>query len=128
MMPIAVSLDPADPPTGVVALSGEQDAFSAPRLENELDVLLDEALTVVIDLTYATFLDSQSLSILLRARHRAEQSSLGFTVVLPREPYTQVDRILEITGLIRTFAVYPDSAVAIAAARTGHNSGRARAA
>lgn len=128
MMPITVSMDPADPSTRVVGLSGEQDAYSAPRLETELEALLDEAVAVVVDLTGATFLDSQSLSILLSARHHAEQSSLGFTVVLPREPYTQVHRILEITGLIRAFAVYPDSAAALAAARGGHNGRRARAA
>ena len=127
-MPIAVSLAPGDPPTGVVALRGEQDGYSAPRLENELHALLDEALAVVVDLTEATFLDSQSLSILLGVRHRAERSSLGFTVVLPREPYTQVHRILEITGLIRTLAAYPNCAAALAAARTGRNGGRARAA
>jgi anti-sigma B factor antagonist len=128
MTPISVSLQQADSPAGVVALSGEQDSYSAPRLENELYALLDEAMAVVVDLTETTFLDSQSLSILLAARHQAEQSSLGFTVVLPREPYTQVHRILEITGLIRTFAVHPDSAAALAAARSGHNGGRARAA
>src|SRR5262245_16235424 len=110
MIPIAVIMDPADPATCVVALSGEQDAYSAPRLENVLSALLDEAKVVVVDLTGAAFLDSQSLSALLRARHRAERSALGFTVVLPRDPYTQVHRILDLTGLIRMFAVYPDSA------------------
>ncbi len=127
-MPIAVSMSPADPATCVVALSGEQDAYSAPRLETELYALLDEAIGVVVDLTRATFLDSQSLSILLRARHRAERGLLGFTVVLPREPYTQAHRILEITGLIRAFSVYPHSAAALTAARAGHNGGHARAA
>jgi anti-anti-sigma factor len=112
----------------VVALSGEQDAYCAPRLEGELCALLDEDVSVVVDLTEATFLDSQSLSILLSARHHSERSSLGFTVVLPHEPYTQVHRILEITGLIRTFAAYPNSAAALAVARTGRNGGHARAA
>ena len=127
-MPISVSLDRADPPTGVVALSGEQDAYSAPRLENELSALLDEGMGLVVDLTGAAFLDSQSLSLLLAACRRAERSSLGFTVVLPREPYTQVHRILDITGLVRTFALYPELVPALAAARTGRNGGHARAA
>lgn len=127
-MPISVSLDRGDPPIAVVALSSEQDAYSAPRLEAELDELLNEAIAVAVDLTGTTFLDSQSLSSLLGARLRAERSALGFTLVLPPEPYTQVHRILGITGLIRTFAVYPDSAAALAAARAGHNTGRVRAA
>ena len=127
-MPISVSLDRADPPTGVVALSGEQDAYSAPRLENELSALLDEGMGLVVDLTGAAFLDSQSLSLLLAACRRAERSSLGFTVVLPREPYTQVHRILDITGLIGAFAFYPALVPALAGARAGRNGGHARAA
>jgi anti-anti-sigma factor len=125
-LPIAVCINPVDPATCVVTLSGEQDAYSAPRLENELYALLDEAMAVVVGLTEATFLDSQSLSLLLSARHRAERGTLGFGVVLPRKPYTQVHRILEITGLIRTFAVYPNSAAALAATRAGENAGHAR--
>jgi anti-anti-sigma factor len=128
MVPISVRLDHADPPTGVVALSGEQDAYSAPRLENELCALLDEGIGVVVDLTETSFLDSQSLSTLLTARHRAERDSLGFTVVLPHEPHTQVHRMLDITGLTRAFAVYPAMAPALAAARAGHSGGHARAA
>jgi anti-anti-sigma factor len=128
MVPISVSVDRANPPTAVVALSGEHDAYSASRLENELRALLDEGMAVVVDLTLATFLDSQSLSILLATRHRAEHSSLGFTLVLSREPYTLVHRILDITGLIRTFSVYPELGPALAAARAGHNVGHARAA
>src|SRR6266487_133820 len=126
MAPISVSFARTDPPIGVVALSGEQDAYSAPRLENELWALLDEGVGVVVDLAGTTFLDSQSLSILLSARHRAQRDSLGFTLVLPREPYTQVHRILDVTGLIRTFAVHPARAPALAAARAGDNGGRAR--
>lgn len=128
MMPISVRLDATDPPTGVVSLSGEQDAYSAPRLRNELYALLDEGIGVVVDLTEASFLDSQSLSILLTARHHAAASSLGYTVVLRPEPYTQVHRILDITRLIRSFAVYSELTPALGAARAGYNGGHARAA
>jgi anti-sigma B factor antagonist len=129
MAPISVTLERADPPTGVVTLIGEQDAYSAPRLENELALLLDESLTVVIDLTDTTFVDSQTLSILLGARHRAQRDRIGFTLVLPPAPYTQVHRILDITGLGTSFAVYPTLQAALAAARAGRNAGeRAKAA
>ena len=129
MAPISVTLERTDPPCGVLTLIGEQDAYSAPRLENELAVLLDEGLSVVIDLTDATFVDSQTLSIMLAARHRAQRDRVGFTLVLPYEPYTQVHRIFEITGLGTSFAVYPTLQGALAAARGGRNAGeRARAA
>ena len=129
MAPISVTLDRVEPPIGIVTLIGEHDDYSAPRLENELGLLLDEGLGVVIDLTDATFVDSHVLSVLLTARHRAQKSRIGFTLALPTEPYTQVHRILEITGLGSSFAVYPTLREAVAGARTGRNGGeRARAA
>ena len=105
MAPISVTLARRDPPAAVVALVGEHDAYSAQRLENELAVLLDANQRVVIDLRDASFIDSTTLSVLLAARRRAEESSLGFALVLPDGDYTQVNQILELTGLGPTFAV-----------------------
>ena len=77
MAPISVTLARRDPPAAVVALVGEHDAYSAQRLENELSVLLNANQRVVIDLRDASFIDSTTLSVLLAARRRAEESSLG---------------------------------------------------
>jgi anti-anti-sigma factor len=117
MAPIAVSLDRADPPVGVVSLIGEHDAYSARRLENELTLLLDSAVEVVIDLSEATFVDSQTLSVMLTARNTAEEKRRGFVLLLPTDNYTQVHRILEMTGLLSAFATRPTLAEAIHAAR-----------
>jgi anti-anti-sigma factor len=121
--PISVSLERDDPPVGVVTLIGEHDAYSAERLENELAVLLASKLRVVVDLTEATFVDSQTLSVLLAARHDAEESSIGFVLVLPEGDYTQVHRLLEMTGLGPAFAIAPTLAQAILAARAGRAAG-----
>jgi anti-anti-sigma factor len=129
MAPIAVTLAEEDAPSGIVALVGEHDAYSAGRLENELALLVDHDIRVVVDLTEATFLDSQTLSVLLSARHSAETRGLGFTLVLVRDDYTQVHRILEMTGLTSSFAIFPTLKRACAAAREGVNGGdRMRAA
>ncbi len=119
MAPISVTLAPRDPPAAVVALVGEHDAYSSPRLENELAVLLDEGQRVVIDLRDTTFVDSTTLSVLLTARHRAERSSLGFVLVLSSEEYTQVHHILDLTGLGSTFAIFGTLDDALSAARQG---------
>jgi anti-sigma B factor antagonist len=119
MAPISVTLARRDPPIAVVALVGEHDAYSSPRLENELAVLLDEGQRVVVDLRDTTFVDSTTLSVLLSARHRAERSSLGFAVVLPRDEFTQVHHILELTGLGSTFAIFGTLEEALGAARQG---------
>jgi anti-anti-sigma factor len=128
MTPISVSLEQRDPPVGVVTLIGEHDAFSATRLENELAVLLDDGVGVVIDLRDASFIDSQTLSVLLAARHQAEEADLGFALVIADDRYTHVHRLLDITGLGAAFAVFPTLDEASAAVRGGHaGTGRVRA-
>ena len=119
MAPISVTLARRDPPAAVVALVGEHDAYSAARLESELTALLDEGLRIVVDLRDAEFIDSTTLGVLLGARLRAEQSSLGFALLLPDRQYTQVHQILELTGLGPTFAIVGKLDDALAAVRAG---------
>jgi anti-anti-sigma factor len=128
MAPISVTLAPRDPPAAVVALVGEHDAYSAGRLEGELGVLLDEGRRVVVDLRDTEFIDSTMLAALLTARRDAEQAGLGFTIVLPRRNYTQVNQLLDLTGLGSTFAIYDTLDDALAAARAGDTSGSVRSA
>jgi anti-anti-sigma factor len=123
MAPISVSLEERDPGVAVVALIGEHDAFSSPRLENELAVLLDAGIRIVVDLSDATFIDSQTLSVLLSARHQAEEADLGFALVLPPDHHTQVHRLLDLTGLGSAFAVFPTLERAKAAAQAGQAGG-----
>jgi anti-sigma B factor antagonist len=119
MAPIAVTLARRNPPTAVVALVGEHDAYSAERLEGELTVLVEEGQRIVVDLRDATFIDSTTLSVLLGARRRAKQSSPGFALVLADRDYTQVNQILELTGLGPTFAIFGELDDALTAVRTG---------
>jgi len=124
MPPISVTLSPRDPSAAVVALVGEHDAYSSERLENELTVLLDKAHRIVVDLRETSFIDSTTLSVLLGARHRAERSSLGFALVLPEGEYTQVNQILDLTGLGAAFAIFGSVEDALAAVRSGRVAGR----
>ena len=128
MAPISVTLAPRDPPAAVVALVGEHDAYSAGRLEGELGVLLDEGRRVVVDLRDTEFIDSTTLATLLAARRVAEQASLGFTIVLPQRNYTQVNQLLDLTGLESAFAIYDTLDAALAAARGGTARGSVRSA
>jgi anti-anti-sigma factor len=126
--PISVTLAPRDPPAAVVALVGEHDAYSSPRLENEFTVLLEESRSVVVDLRDTEFIDSTCLSALLGARHRAEESGLGFTLVLPNRTYTQVHQLLDLTGLGSAFAIFPTLDEALSAARGGQSGSSVRSA
>lgn len=123
MAPISVNLARRDPPAAVVALVGEHDAYTAERLESELTALLDGGQRIVVDLRDAAFIDSTTLSVLLRARLRAEQSSLGFALLLPDRHYTQVHQILELTRLGRAFAIFGKLDAALAAVRAGRVDG-----
>jgi anti-sigma B factor antagonist len=124
MAPISVTLARQDPPAAVVALVGEHDAYSSQRLENELAVLLDEGRGIVVDLRDTSFIDSTTLSVLLGTRRRAEHSSLGFVLVLPDYDYTQVHRILDLTGLGSSFAAVANVDDALAAVRAGRVTDR----
>jgi anti-anti-sigma factor len=123
MAPISVTLARRDPPTAVVALVGEHDAYSSERLENELAVLLDEGQAIVVDLRDTSFIDSTTLSVLLGARHRAGSSDLGFALVLPERQYTQVRQILDLTGLATSFAIFPSPEDALTSLRSAPPGG-----
>jgi anti-anti-sigma factor len=123
MAPISVTIDPQEPSVGTITLAGEHDAYSAGRIANEIETLLESGMAVVVDLTDATFVDSQTLSVLLSARHRAHAAHLGFTLVLPDGNYTQVHRILRMTGLGSWFATCPTHEKAVVAARAGESAG-----
>ena len=122
MAPISVTIE-REHPIGILTLVGEHDAYSANRIASEIEVLLDTGIPVVVDLTEATFVDSQTLSALLSARHQADVANLGFTVVLPEDTFTQVHRILRMTGLASWFATYPSLPTARDGALAGRTSG-----
>ena len=122
MAPLSVTLLPTSPRIGRVTLVGEHDAYSAAHLEDELAVLAESGLGVVVDLTETTFVDSQTLSVLLAGRHAAESGRRGFVLLLPPSNYTQVHRILDMTGLQTAFVVEPNAERAVAAAQAGRNT------
>jgi anti-sigma B factor antagonist len=108
LAPISVTLAGRAPPSAVVALVGEHDAYSSHRLETELVVLLEEGRRIVVDLREATFVDSTTLSALLSSRHAADRHGLDLVLVLSEDSYTPVHQILDITGLRQEFTVFDD--------------------
>ena len=87
----------------VVAVRGELDAYSAPRLENQISKLLSEPIDeVVLDLSETGFLDSSGLRAILSAHRRLTESERRLELRAPSEAVT---RLLEITGLTDHFTV-----------------------
>jgi anti-sigma B factor antagonist len=89
----------------VVALGGEHDLASAAELEQTLDRCLDVYSHLIVDISDASYIDSSTIGVLLRARRRAEDERHRFNLVLGTAPI--VERILDITGVLPTLHTVP---------------------
>ena len=95
----------------VVTLAGEADLYTAPELERALEgVIALGATAVVLDLADVTFVDSTTLSILLR--YNARFGSLGGDIVIVTDD-RRVLRTFEITGLDKMFRIQDRLAEAV---------------
>src|SRR3954462_7045287 len=109
-----------------VVVRGEHDIYTAPALRDRLDQALaggteagaKKPVGVVVDLSFATFLDSSILGALLEARRQALEKGVGYVVCLGDSPEPGVQRILEITGLVPVFPVVRTHDEALEAARS----------
>jgi anti-sigma B factor antagonist len=101
-------------PDGVcVAVAGEVDVDTAPRMRQALAAALQEASQVVVDLGAVTFLDSSGLSALIAAQQGADAA--GVTLRL-RHPAPVVRRLLALTGMDVLFDITSAPAADIPAA------------
>jgi anti-anti-sigma factor len=94
-----VSLDTRVPGVALVALAGEHELYGASKLQQQIDDLIAEGVSIVIDLTETVFLDSSIVGVLLRAQKLAAERHVDYTVVLGKSTGQSVRRMFEITGL-----------------------------
>ena len=81
----------------VVAVSGELDLRTSPRLEEQLTRAFDAgAELVILDLRQIEFMDSTGLRVLLTAHQRAHETGRRFALVRGAD---QVERVLTLTGV-----------------------------
>lgn len=85
-----------------VALRGEIDAYSAPRLADRFTSLPAGNDDIVIDMAEVSFMDSSGLRVLLELHERAGQ--VGRRLVL-HTPSPSVTKVLEVSGLSDHFTV-----------------------
>jgi anti-sigma B factor antagonist len=84
-----------------IVVTGEVDAFSAPRITEVVDLrLADGEATVRLDLRDTTFCDSAGLVTLLDCRAAAAAAGGRLVLVAPSET---VVRLLELAGLTELF-------------------------
>jgi anti-sigma B factor antagonist len=81
----------------VLTLSGELDLAASPMLEQKLEHALGQPpALVIVDLRQLEFIDSTGLSVLVRARQRAQEQSRRFVLA---GAGAQVQRLLSLTGI-----------------------------
>jgi anti-sigma B factor antagonist len=96
-----------------LALSGELDIETAPRLTEEVEMAVWGTVgAFVLDLSGLTFLDSSGLHALLRARAYLAREDRTLVLVCPPGP---ARRVLDLTSVLDTFVVYSSSDAAAAA-------------
>ena len=77
----------------VVVVSGDVDAETSPKLEDELNTLLGGGVrSMIVDVEAESFLGSSGLSVLIGAHRAADRFEL-------RRGNRIVDRLIELTGL-----------------------------
>ena len=97
----------------VLAVTGEVDVATAPRLREQLISLVSEGkVKIVVDLEGVDFLDSTGLGVLVGAlkRVRTQDGELGLVCTEAR-----ILKVFEITGLTKVFPMHRSVDEAVAA-------------
>ena len=88
----------------ILAVEGEIDAYTAPKLQSALDETIPERATdVVVDLSQVGFLDSTGLGALVSGLNRAREHDGDLALVVATD---RVRRIFEISSLTELFALH----------------------
>ncbi len=95
----------------VIALSGEVDVYTSPRVKQEIVDLLNAGTTkLVVDLSGVEYLDSTGLGVLIGGLKRARERDGDLKLVCDN---LRILRIFEITGLTKIFDIYRNESEAL---------------
>ena len=97
----------------VIAVSGEIDVYTAPKLREKLISLADAgSYQLIVDMEGVEFLDSTGLGVLVGGLKRVRAQEGGIDLVCTQ---TRILRIFKITGLNKVFSIYHSVPDAVAA-------------
>ena len=89
---------------GVITLSGDLDAHTAPQLDAAVNDLVGSGATrIVLQMEKVGFVDSSGLRSMIRARNEGD----GGREVVIQAPSPATMRLLEITGMTEHFVIEP---------------------
>jgi anti-sigma B factor antagonist len=88
----------------VVAVAGEIDVYTAPRLRQALiDLVEGGAHDIVVDMDKVDFLDSTGLGVLVGGLKRVKSNEGEMKLVVTQD---RIMKIFDITGLAKVFPMY----------------------
>ncbi|WP_426242835.1 STAS domain-containing protein [Nocardioides sp. LHG3406-4] len=98
----------------VVAVGGEIDVYTAPKLRDKITELVGEGVyDLVVDLSAVEFLDSTGLGVLVGGLKKVRAHDGSLTLVCNQD---RLLKIFRITGLAKVFVIHDDAASALASA------------
>lgn len=99
--------------TAVIALSGEIDVYTSPKVKQEIVDLLNAGTPrLVVDLSGVEYLDSTGLGVLIGGLKRAREREGDLKLACDN---LRILRIFEITGLTKIFEIHNSEAEALGA-------------
>ena len=92
----------------IVALAGEIDLYTAPRLQSELAAALagGDPARLVVDMSAVEFCDSTGMNVLLSCLRRVRERGGELEIASPKPA---VRKILQVTGLDSVFTLVDDA-------------------
>jgi anti-sigma B factor antagonist len=109
-MELGLEVDDTRPPYAVLAVKGEVDVYTAPRLRERLvDLVSQGKHQIVVDLEGVDFLDSTGLGVLVGGLKRVRSHEGDLSLVCTQ---ARILKVFEITGLTKVFDIYESVAAA----------------
>ena len=107
-----VSIDERAEAYSVIAVRGEVDLHTAPKVQYAIERAAAAARAVVVDMSGIAFMDSTALSALMRSKNSLTEQGITLRLAAPSKP---VDRIFSVTGFRDYFDIFPTREAAISA-------------
>jgi anti-anti-sigma factor len=102
--PLELRIEDTSNGATVVAIAGELDLSTIPRMETPLLEQLRQRPAVVVDLSRLTFIDSSGIGVLIQAYRGANGTAMHIVI----RPGSQVERIFGIAGITHALPVFTD--------------------
>lgn len=108
--PLEVRVEDSSNGASIVAIAGELDLSTIPRMEGPLYEQVEQRSAVLVDLSSLRFIDSSGIGVLIQASHHANGTPMR--VLIGQD--TQVERVFRIAGIGQVLPVFTDRAQALA--------------